>query len=61
MVRSVRKSVKIPLIVGGGVNTPEKALQVTRAGADIIVTGTLVENGDFERPLRAVIDTVHGA
>ena len=61
MVRSVRKSVKIPLIVGGGVNTPEKALQVTRAGADIVVTGTLVENGDFERPLRAVIDTVHGA
>jgi phosphoglycerol geranylgeranyltransferase len=59
MVRSVRKSVKIPLLVGGGVNTPEKALQVTSAGADIVVTGTLVENGDFEGLLRSVIDMVH--
>jgi len=60
MVRSVRESVKLPLIVGGGVNTPEKAREVTRAGADIVVTGTLVENGEFEGPLRAVIETIHG-
>ena len=31
------------LIVGGGVRTPEKAAEILRAGADAIVTGTIVE------------------
>ncbi len=45
MVRMVSKSIGIPLIVGGGIRTPEAAREASEAGASIIVTGTLVEDG----------------
>ena len=38
------------LIVGGGIRTPEKAVELLKAGADAIVTGTIVE----ESPEKAV-------
>ena len=43
MIRTVRKSIDIPLIVGGGINTGEKVKQVLEAGADTIVIGNAVE------------------
>lgn len=43
MVSQVRRSVDIPLIVGGGIRTVEDATEVARAGADIIVQGTAME------------------
>ncbi len=61
MIKAVRQSIRIPLIVGGGITSPDKAAAVAKAGADIVVTGTLVENGDFEPKLKAVIDAVHRA
>jgi putative glycerol-1-phosphate prenyltransferase len=33
----------VPLIVGGGITTPEKAKQNCDAGADIIVVGNAIE------------------
>jgi phosphoglycerol geranylgeranyltransferase len=59
MIRAVKQSIRIPLIVGGGITSAERASAVARAGADIVVTGTLVENGDFGPKLKAVIDAVH--
>jgi putative glycerol-1-phosphate prenyltransferase len=43
MISSVRKSVEVPLIVGGGINTPQKALNALHAGADLIVIGNALE------------------
>ena len=43
MIHSVRKSVDVPLIVGGGINTPEKAIHALEAGADLIVIGNALE------------------
>jgi len=43
MVRAVRKATQITLIVGGGIKTPRAALERVKAGADVIVTGTVVE------------------
>jgi len=43
MVGAVRKYINIPLIVGGGIRSPEAAKTAQMAGADAIVTGTLVE------------------
>lgn len=39
---------EVPVIVGGGIRTPEAAEAAARAGADLIVTGTLAEDGDLE-------------
>jgi putative glycerol-1-phosphate prenyltransferase len=43
MISAVRKSVEVPLIVGGGINTPQKALNALEAGADLIVIGNALE------------------
>jgi len=43
-VRAVKDSISIPLIVGGGITTPEQARQMVRAGAEIVVTGTVAES-----------------
>jgi putative glycerol-1-phosphate prenyltransferase len=44
MISSVRKSIHVPLIVGGGINTPEKAQLALEAGADMIVVGNALES-----------------
>jgi phosphoglycerol geranylgeranyltransferase len=59
MIKAVRESVDIPIVVGGGIVTPGQAGKVAAAGADIVVTGTLVENGSFEIKLRKIIETIH--
>lgn len=43
MISSVRKTISVPLIVGGGINTPEKASAALEAGADMIVIGNALE------------------
>lgn len=43
MIAAVRKSVDVPLIVGGGINTPQKAITALEAGADLIVIGNALE------------------
>jgi phosphoglycerol geranylgeranyltransferase len=43
MITAVRKSVDVPLIVGGGINTSQKAIQALEAGADLIVIGNALE------------------
>ena len=44
MIEQVKKCTKVPLVVGGGIRTPELAGKSCRAGADIIVVGTAFEN-----------------
>ncbi|MFM7858045.1 MAG: phosphoglycerol geranylgeranyltransferase, partial [Flammeovirgaceae bacterium] len=43
MINTVRKTVKAPLIVGGGINTSRKAIAALDAGADVIVIGNALE------------------
>lgn len=43
MIREVRNHIQVPLIAGGGINTPEKAIEHCIAGADIIVVGNKLE------------------
>jgi len=57
MIRMVRKVVEVPLIVGGGINTPEKAQRALEAGADMIVIGNALEK-DPEL-LTAISDCVY--
>lgn len=43
MIIAVKRLVRIPLIVGGGIRTGSDAGNVVKAGADAVVTGTVVE------------------
>lgn len=51
MIRAVRSSVGLPIIVGGGLRSIEDIDKAYRAGADIVVVGTAIEkimNSDVE-------------
>ncbi len=43
LIEAVRHELTVPLIVGGGLNSPEKIESACRAGADIIVIGNALE------------------
>lgn len=43
MITAVSNALQIPLIVGGGIRTPEQAAADVRAGADVIVVGNAIE------------------
>jgi putative glycerol-1-phosphate prenyltransferase len=43
LIKKVKQILTIPLIIGGGITTVEKALEACNAGADIIVIGNAAE------------------
>ncbi|BCS91972.1 Geranylgeranylglyceryl phosphate synthase [Metallosphaera sp. J1] len=53
MVKFVSKYSNINLIVGGGIRTPERAVELVRAGAKAIVTGNVIES-DIERAIKII-------
>jgi len=55
MIRAVKQCMEIPLIVGGGIRNHEQALAAASAGADIIVTGNVVETGDSKGKISDII------
>lgn len=61
MVKAVRESVSMPIVVGGGITEADQVPPLVKAGADIFVTGTLVENGAFEPKLKKIVAAVHHA
>tara|TARA_Y100001968_G_C19360803_1_gene719679 strand:+ start:507 stop:1244 length:738 start_codon:yes stop_codon:yes gene_type:complete len=46
VIKAVRDAIDLPIIVGGGIKTPEKARDAVEAGASIIVTGNILEEDD---------------
>ncbi len=58
MIRAVKSKISIPLLVGGGIRTAERALEAKRAGANVIVTGTIVENGGYSSQLEKIIKAI---
>ena len=43
MIQQVAKHIQVPLVIGGGITSAEKAIENCLAGADIIVVGNAVE------------------
>ena len=43
MINKVKENITIPLIIGGGIRTPDQALAACNAGADMIVVGNAIE------------------
>ena len=60
MIRAVAAEVKIPIIVGGGIRTPETVEAKVRAGASFIVMGNhLEETGEYGQ-LGPFVRAAHG-
>ena len=53
MIKAIKTYVDLPLIIGGGIRTPEAAAAAREAGADIIVTGTMLEKGASVEEIKA--------
>ncbi|MEM0084975.1 MAG: geranylgeranylglyceryl/heptaprenylglyceryl phosphate synthase [Candidatus Methanomethylicia archaeon] len=54
VISMVKKVIKGKLIVGGGIKTVEQAKAVVKAGADIIVTGTLIEGEEYTKIIEII-------
>lgn len=59
MIRAVKEAARLPLLVGGGIRRPEQAALAARAGADIVVVGTAVE--EDPECLASLCQAVHSA
>jgi len=54
-IRAVRDVVDITVVVGGGITSPEHSHIVAKAGADVIVTGNIVEKSKNAELLSKII------
>jgi phosphoglycerol geranylgeranyltransferase len=59
MIAAVKRSIEIPLIVGGGIKSKEQALAAVKAGADMIVTGNITEATDANQRLFEIIQAIN--
>jgi len=60
MVRMVKKTVDVSLIVGGGVRTGAQAREIVNAGSDIIVTGTALEESEKSSVKNKIKEMIEG-
>ncbi len=58
MISEVKNYISIPLCIGGGIKTPEKAFEKAKAGADIVVIGNAFEQGGSES-IAEFADAIH--
>lgn len=52
IIKAVKAEISVPLIVGGGIRTPEYAKTLVEAGADFIVVGNVLEKSDDKEIVR---------
>lgn len=57
MIEAVSQTIDVPLIVGGGIRTPEKAFENVKAGADIVVVGNAIEKDP--QLVKEIADAIH--
>lgn len=58
MIRAVKHYIAVPLIVGGGIRSRGQALAAASAGADIIITGNIVEETGIRRKVSEIIEGI---
>ena len=59
MIHAIKKCCSLPMIVGGGIRTPEEAAAKVQAGAGFIVTGNILEKHRDLGLIRAFSQAVH--
>ncbi len=60
MISAVAENITTPLLVGGGIRTPEQAADAAVSGADFVVVGNALENGEERALLREMVAAVSG-
>ena len=58
MIRAVKREIFVPLMVGGGIRTAIDARRVRQAGADLVVTGTVIETAGYRERLRSILSAL---
>lgn len=58
MIRAVKQCISVPLVVGGGIRSRDQASAAVSAGADIVVTGNVVEQGHVKNRVSEIIEGI---
>lgn len=58
-IKAVRNQIDIPVIVGGGIKTPQDAEERVKAGASFIVTGTVTEKSENLSVMKDFSKAIH--
>jgi len=58
-IQAVAQAVDIPIIVGGGIRTPEDARAKVESGADFVVVGNIFEKNTDSSFFQDMVDAVH--
>jgi len=62
MIKTVRKAINVPYIVGGGFRTAEQAGKAIESGADAVQIGTAVENiEDVRKKVESIVRSIKAA
>jgi phosphoglycerol geranylgeranyltransferase len=59
MLRAISQKCSVPIIVGGGIRTPDEARKKVEAGASFVVTGTVTELNNHHSFIREFAQAVH--
>ena len=58
LIEAVKRYIDIPIIVGGGIRTPQSAYEKVQAGASFVVTGSVIEDNDTNL-INEFADSIH--
>ncbi|MDH5447522.1 MAG: geranylgeranylglyceryl/heptaprenylglyceryl phosphate synthase [Candidatus Bathyarchaeota archaeon] len=58
MIKAVKHVTNIPLIVGGGIRSSKQAKTAVAAGADIVVTGNIIEETGAKNKFKKLVTTI---
>ncbi len=58
MIREVKEQISGPLFIGGGIRTPQQAIDACLAGADIVVVGNAIEKD--QDLVGSLVQAIHG-
>ena len=61
MIKKISKHCALPLIVGGGIRTPEEAKNKVKAGASFVVTGTVIEENSHSAMIQEFANAIHSS
>jgi phosphoglycerol geranylgeranyltransferase len=58
MIKNVKSVINLPLIVGGGIRTGKQVKEIVKAGANIIVTGNVLEENEGKNKISELVNNM---